>query len=67
MGKIGNAVTIWTFPNPTGGIYLPKTDSASLAFQLLPCTNFWTPRSTAYKTMCGASALQHIKELNKLM
>ena len=50
-----------------GGIYLPKTDSASLAFQLPPCTIFWTPRSTTYKTMCRTNALQHIKELNKLM
>ena len=36
MGKISHKNKIWTFPNPTGGIYLPKTDSASLAFQLLP-------------------------------
>ena len=49
------------------GYYLPKTNSASLAFQLLPCTNFWTPRSTTYKTMSRTNALQHIKELNKLM
>ena len=37
MGKIGNAVTIWTFLKPCPpGYYMPKTDSASLAFQLLP-------------------------------
>lgn len=50
MGKIGNAVTIWTFPNPTGGYYMPKTDSASLAFQLLPVYNLLdTPVVSLYK------------------
>ena len=67
MGKIGNAVTIWTFPNPTGGIYLPKTDSASLAFQLLPVYNLqYTPVVSLYKHLYNAW-LQYIKELNKPM
>lgn len=67
MGKIGNAVTIWTFLNLGPQVTICQNWQCKSGLWAAVMDKFLPTRSATDKTMYRTNTLQHIKELNQLM